>query len=251
MRLQDVLAAVPGLEKRFVHYLEGQGYIRPAKLQKARIARRDYSPADLERIRAIWRYYQRGISIQRAWELVARPGADGAYVFFPVPAGRWGDAVSLLRNHDNVIEASAVYGETADVVAHLRAPHESDVYGVLDALFEASIISGLPQVLRHAAESVWRDPAGANAEREGEVVRAWVLIKVPAKQLDGLVEELRKFPGIVEASAIYGETDVIAKIEVPDSAALDELVVHKIQGIEVVESTRTFIAIGGLHWIRN
>jgi DNA-binding Lrp family transcriptional regulator len=252
VRLQDVLAAVPGLEKRFVHYLEGQGYIRPAKLQKARIARRDYSAADLERIRAIWRYYQRGISIQRAWELVARPGADGAYVFFPVPAGRWGDAVELLRGHDNVLEASAVYGETADVVAHLRAPHDSDVYGVLDALFEASIISGLPQVLRHAAEAMWRAGEDApNGEAEEDVVRAWVLIKVPAKQLDGLVEELRRFPGIVEASAIYGETDVIAKIEVPDSAALDELVVHKIQGIEVVESTRTFIGIGGLHWSRN
>ncbi|HET7767650.1 MAG TPA: Lrp/AsnC ligand binding domain-containing protein [Chloroflexota bacterium] len=249
MRLQDVLAAVPGLEKRFVHYLEGQGYIRPTKLQKARIARRDYSEADVERIRAIWRYYQRGISIQRAWELVARPGADGAYVFFPVPAGRWGDAVQLLRGHDNVIEASAVYGETADVVAHLRAPHESDVYGVLDALFEASIISGLPQVLRHASEAMWH--SGQDEAGEDEVVRAWVLIKVPAKQLDGLVEQLRRFPGIVEASAIYGETDVIAKIEVPDSAALDELVVHKIQGIEVVESTRTFIGIGGLHWTRN
>ena len=251
MRLQDVLAAVPGLEKRFVHYLEGQGYIRPAKLQKARIARRDYSEADLERIRAIWRYYQRGISIQRAWELVARPGADGAYVFFPVPAGRWGDAVQLLRGHDNVIEASAVYGETADVVAHLRAPHESDVYEVLDALFEASIISGLPQVLRHAAEAVWTGKSELNGDAEVDVVRAWVLIKVPAKQLDGLVEELRKFPGIVEASAIYGETDVIAKIEVGDSAALDDLVVHKIQSIDVVESTRTFIGIGGLHWTRN
>jgi DNA-binding Lrp family transcriptional regulator len=249
VRLQDVLAAVPGLEKRFVHYLEGQGYIRPAKLQKARIARRDYSETDLQKIRAIWRYYQRGISIQRAWELVARPGADGAYVFFPVPAGRWGDAVELLHRHEHVIEASAVYGETADVVAHLRAPHESDVYGVLDALFEASIISGLPQVLRHAAAAMWTGAGGQNGE--GEVVRAWVLIKVPAKQLDGLVEELRRFPGIVEASAIYGETDVIAKIEVADSAALDELVVHKIQGIEVVESTRTFIGIGGLHWTRN
>jgi DNA-binding Lrp family transcriptional regulator len=83
------------------------------------------------------------------------------------------------------------------------------------------------------------------------MVRAWVLIKVPAKQLDGLVEQLRSFPGIVEASAIYGETDVIAKIEVEDASSLDDLVVNRIQGIAVVESTRTFIGIGGLHWARN
>ncbi len=54
-----------------------------------------------------------------------------------------------------------------------------------------------------------------------------------------------------EASAIYGETDVIAKIEVDDAASLDDLVVNRIQAISVVESTRTFIGIGGLHWTRN
>ena len=247
MRLSQVLSGVPGLEKRFVHYLEGQGYIRPTKLQKERIARRDYSQADLERIRSIWRYYQRGISIQRAWELVTRP-AEGAYVFFPVASGRWHDAIDLLRAEDNVIEASAVYGDRYDAVAHLRVPHDSDVYAVLDTLFEGSIISGLPQILRHGADAVWSRQADLNADA---MVRAWVLIKVPAKQLDGLVEQLRSFPGIVEASAIYGETDVIAKIEVEDASSLDDLVVNRIQGIAVVESTRTFIGIGGLHWARN
>lgn len=82
-------------------------------------------------------------------------------------------------------------------------------------------------------------------------MRAWVLIKVPAKQIGGLVEALRAFPGIVEAAAIYGETDVIAKIEVPNQAALDELVMQRIQSIEAVESTRTFIAVGGMHWERD
>lgn len=270
MRLQEVLAAVPRLEKRFVHYLEGQGYIRPTKLQKARIARRDYSESDLRTISSMWRYYQRGISIQRAFELVSRPPGGGAYVFFPAPAAQWNAAFELLRSQMHVSEAAAVYGESADIVVHLEAPHESDVYSVLDALFEARLISGLPQVLRYsgaqlgsqtatARSSGWghagNSPAvgqahGNNQEGETRVVRAWVLIKVPAKQIGGLVEELRRFPGIVEASAIYGETDVIAKVEVPDQTALDELVVRRIQSMEAVESTRTFIGIGGLHWRR-
>jgi DNA-binding Lrp family transcriptional regulator len=252
MRLQEILAAVPGLEKRFVHYLEGQGYIRPAKLQKTRIARRDYSPADLERIRAIWRYYERGISVQRAFELVTREYADGVYVFFPVPSGRWQAAIDLLSLQDAVVEASAVYGETADIVAHLRAPHESDVHGVLDTLFEAGIISGLPQIMRHGAGDTWKGDQARECAGEGRAprVKAWVLIKVPAKHIGGLVAELRGYPGIVEASAIYGETDVIAKLEVPDQAALDDLVVRRIQSIGAVESTRTFIGIGGLHWLR-
>jgi DNA-binding Lrp family transcriptional regulator len=188
MRLQEVLNRVEGLEKRFVYYLESQGYIHPQKLQKARIARRDYSPADLERIRGIWHYYERGISVQRAYELVTRAAADGAYVFFPVPPRRWEDALALLRESDHVVEA--------------------------------------------------------------EEMRAWVLIKVPAKRIGPLIEELREYPGIVEAAGIYGETDVIAKLEVPDQDALDELVVQRIQSIEAVESTRTFIAIGRMHWER-
>jgi DNA-binding Lrp family transcriptional regulator len=265
MRLQEVLNRVEGLEKRFVYYLESQSYIQPKKLQKARIARRDYSLADVERIRGIWHYYQRGISVQRAHELVTRAAADGAYVFLPVLPRRWGDALALLQESDHVVEASALYGETADFVARLRAPHESDVHNVLDRLFEAGIVVGAPQVLRFAAESRWERPdpppdAGApgapggqsttGTTKEHAVMRAWVLIKVPAKQIGALIEELQSYPGIVEAAGIYGETDVIAKIEVPGQDALDDLVVKRIQSIEAVVSTRTFIAIGGMHWER-
>ncbi|MBI3972642.1 MAG: Lrp/AsnC ligand binding domain-containing protein [Chloroflexi bacterium] len=262
MRLQDVLASVPGVEKRFVHYLESQGYIRPAKIQKARIARRDYSRADLERIRHIWQYYQRGISIQRAFELVTRAPHEGAYVFFPAAARRWDEALALLREWDQVAEAAAVYGETADIVARLGAPHESDVHAVLDHLFQAGIIVGLPHVLRFNRQTSWRRPAAprqwpspaarqSSSDHKEAGMKAWVLIKVPAKQIGGLVDELRSYPGVVEASAIYGETDVIAKVEVPDQDALDDLVLHRIQSIEAVESTRTFIAVGGMHWSRD
>jgi len=82
-------------------------------------------------------------------------------------------------------------------------------------------------------------------------MKAWILIKVPAKQIGPLVDHLRDVPGIVEASGIYGETDVIAKVEVPDPDALDELVTNRIQTISVVESTRTFIGIGRMHWDRD
>src|SRR5581483_12403438 len=153
MRMQDVLAAVPGLEKRFVHYLESQGYIRPRKLQKARIARRDYTPEDLRRIRTIWTYYRRGIAIQRAYELATRADVDGAYVFSPAPLRRWPELLQVAQASEHVIEVAAVYGETADVVVRLRVPHDSDLYAVLDALFEARLISGLPQVYRHAARA--------------------------------------------------------------------------------------------------
>lgn len=249
MRLQDILAAVPGLEKRFVHYLESQGYIAPEKLQKARIARRDYSEGDLDRIRGIWRYYQRGISIARAYELVAREPATWAYVLLPVPTRSWQAALDHLSLSDKVREAGIIYAETADVIARLRVTHESDVHDVLDRLFEDGLVAGVPRVYRYAQALPGRHLTPPN--RPEERMKAWILIKVPAKQIGPLVDHLRDVPGIVEASGIYGETDVIAKVEVPDPDALDELVTNRIQTISVVESTRTFIGIGRMHWDRD
>ena len=75
-------------------------------------------------------------------------------------------------------------------------------------------------------------------------------MKVPAKHVDGILERLREFEGIREAAVIYGETDIIAKLEVPDQPALDELVIRKIQSLPEVEATRTFLAVGGMHWTR-
>ena len=249
MRLQEILAAVPGLEKRFVHYLESQGYIAPEKLQKARIARRAYSEIDLGRIRAIWRYYQRGISIARAYELVAREPGTWAYVFLPVPTRSWRAALDHLAQSDKVIEAGVIYGETADVIARMRVTHESDVHDVLDRMFEGGLIGGVPRVYRYEKALPSRLPP-LPLHRPEERMKAWILIKVPAKQIGPLVDHLRDVPGIVEASGIYGETDVIAKVEVPDPDALDDLVTNHIQNIAAVESTRTFIGIGRMHWDR-
>ena len=53
---------------------------------------------------------------------------------------------------------------------------------------------------------------------------AFVLITVPAKQAGGVTDDLRKLPGVIEAHALYGDRDVIAKLEVADNKELDQLV---------------------------
>ena len=82
-------------------------------------------------------------------------------------------------------------------------------------------------------------------------MQAFVLIKLPAKQIETVLEDLRAIAGIVEASVIYGETDVIAKVDVASQAELDHLVFRQLQAMPAVESTRTFIVVGDLHWDRS
>jgi len=72
---------------------------------------------------------------------------------------------------------------------------------------------------------------------------AYVLLQVCAGKAGSVVGWLRKLEGVEEAYAIYGEHDVIAKVEVPDSAGLDSLIVEAIQGSPDVVATTTLIAM--------
>jgi len=84
------------------------------------------------------------------------------------------------------------------------------------------------------------------------VVSAFVLITVPANRsgdvVDRLMDDYSEF--VVEAAAVYGEADVIAKMETPSVDQLHQLVMDKIQNLPGVQVTRTFIIIPHLHRVR-
>jgi DNA-binding Lrp family transcriptional regulator len=77
------------------------------------------------------------------------------------------------------------------------------------------------------------------------LVSAYVLITVPAKQSGNLVytllDEFSQF--VKSADAVYGEADVIAKVETTSVQELHDLVMEKIQKLRNVTVTRTFIII--------
>lgn len=81
--------------------------------------------------------------------------------------------------------------------------------------------------------------------RRRSVVSAYVLITVPAKNSGDLVNTLLAghLQFVKEAEAVYGEADVIARIETTSVEELHELVMEKIQKLPIVTVTRTFIII--------
>jgi len=82
-------------------------------------------------------------------------------------------------------------------------------------------------------------------------VSAFVLITVVAKRSGDVVRILmERYPEFVtEAAGVYGESDVIAKIEAPIER-FHELVMEQIQNLPNVKVTRTFIIIPQLHEVR-
>ncbi len=83
-------------------------------------------------------------------------------------------------------------------------------------------------------------------------VSAFVLITVPANRSGDIVkllmENYQEF--VTEAAAVYGEADVIAKVETPSIEKLHDLVMDDIQNLPNVRVTRTFIIIPQLHSVR-
>src|ERR687887_77265 len=154
MRLAAVLQRVEGLTKRFVYYLEAQGHIRPKRLEKRRIARRDYSDEDLGRIRAIWSYYRRGFSVQNAVELAEQADRALAYVLFAVPARRWEETLELPRGFENVLEASVVPGESEAVVAKRGAPHAGDFFAVPGPALRQATFADWPPTLKPSRHAI-------------------------------------------------------------------------------------------------
>lgn len=253
MQLGEVLARVDGLNKRFVYYLEAQGYIQPTKVRKARISRRDYSESDVARIREVWEYYRRGYSVLGAQELVRQANRLAAYVLLAVPSARWRETLAAVRDLPRVQEAGFVYGQSADLVLRVAAPDEHEVFRALNALFDAGEIGGAPRILKVVAgfrRDDLVDEVGGNKASEGRKMQAYLLIKVPAKQAGGVLERLRDEPGVVEASVVYGETDIVARVAARDQDELDDLILNRIQGLPTVESTRTFFIVGKMRWSR-
>jgi len=83
-----------------------------------------------------------------------------------------------------------------------------------------------------------------------ERMLAYVLMEVPGKESRKVLEHLRKIDGVTEAAATYGDSDIIAKIDVPDISDLDEIIVEKIEILAGVKSTHTLIVLHNSHWRR-
>ncbi len=82
------------------------------------------------------------------------------------------------------------------------------------------------------------------------MVTAYVLINVPSNRSAAVVEDLKRIPEIKEAAAVYGETDVLAKVVAGSLPDLDKVVLESIQRSADVQSTRSLIAVEKLHWSR-
>jgi len=86
------------------------------------------------------------------------------------------------------------------------------------------------------------------------MIGALILINVEMGAEGEVLKALRKMEGVVEAFAVYGNYDIVVKVQAENIGKLNEIVTGKIRKIENVKSTQTMIIVDerslGLEWIR-
>lgn len=75
------------------------------------------------------------------------------------------------------------------------------------------------------------------------MVSAYLLILVKPGEETTVVDKLNKLDEVKMTDVVYGEYDVIAKVEVSDMEALQKFLMDKIRRIDEIERTSTMIAI--------
>lgn len=73
------------------------------------------------------------------------------------------------------------------------------------------------------------------------VRKAYVLLKVKAGMERNVFNNLKAFNEVVEINELYGEWDIILKVEVERFEEMDMLLTEKIRTVSGVEDTSTMI----------
>lgn len=68
---------------------------------------------------------------------------------------------------------------------------------------------------------------------------SYVLISVAPKYLKNVYKSLENIEEIIELTALFGEYDIIAKIQVEDVEKLANIIINKIRVIEGIVDTKT------------
>jgi DNA-binding Lrp family transcriptional regulator len=76
------------------------------------------------------------------------------------------------------------------------------------------------------------------------VAIGFVLMHVSPLHEHEVFNKLSKIPEVIELHPLFGEYDLIAKIEAEDYESLGQIIIHKIRTIDGVIDTKTLTKIG-------
>ena len=97
--------------------------------------------------------------------------------------------------------------------------------------------------------------ATIDPQRAGLGTSAYVMLTVDQTRWRAMAGDLREIPYVEHIALVGGDFDVLLLVRTPDNATLREVVLNRIQAIEGVRSSRTWLVFdelpgSGVRWIQ-
>jgi DNA-binding transcriptional MerR regulator len=83
MRASKLISNIPGITMDHLYNWERQGYLTPARISVGKKQIRDYSAKDAHLLKAMWSYYQQGLSPKNAYRNAAEELSKSAFPAVP------------------------------------------------------------------------------------------------------------------------------------------------------------------------
>ena len=75
------------------------------------------------------------------------------------------------------------------------------------------------------------------------MVVAYVMVKAHTGEADRLRDDVEAVDGVTAAHIVAGDVDVIAKVDVPSPGDVKDIAATRVQGLDGVEDTHTYVAM--------
>ena len=164
-----------------------------------------------------------------------------AYILMGCKLGSEKSIISEIKNIENVKEVHGTLG-LYDIIAKLEADSaEALTQTITEKIRKVDNISSSMTLTKAEGEEVFK----ADTEKlMGSILgqtgaQAYVVIHCDQAREDLVLRDMNKIPEVKEGDVVYGNYDVIGKVEAQSQKELENIITKKIRNLECVRTTMT------------
>ncbi|MGQ0792225.1 MAG: Lrp/AsnC ligand binding domain-containing protein [Nitrosopumilaceae archaeon] len=164
-----------------------------------------------------------------------------AYVLMSCNLGYEKSLISELKSIENVKEVHGTLG-LYDIIAKLEADSDEKIkQTITEKIRKVEKIGSTMTLMKVAGEELFK----ANREKlMGSLLgkndaQAYIVIHCEQGKEDLVLRDLNEIPEVKEADVVYGNYDVVGKIEAENHKELEKIITKKIRKLKFIRTTMT------------
>jgi DNA-binding Lrp family transcriptional regulator len=164
-----------------------------------------------------------------------------AFVLMSCKLGSEKSVISILKTIENVKEVHGTLG-LYDIVAKLETDSQEKItQTITEKIRKVDNIRSTMTLTKVEGEELFKvDTEKLMGSILGKTnAQAYVVIHCDQAREDLVLRDLNKIPEVKEADVVYGNYDVVGKIEAENHKELEKIITKKIRNLDLVRTTMT------------